>query len=145
MKKTLIIIGSIILLILLGINGIRMQIGKFKSEKQKYIDELHLEFSGSVDSIRVLGRNLAVVVVHLTDGAVDSTREVELGKEIKHNRGIRFLKYKSKDAIKILSHEANSYKVGDSIRVNTDENLIRIFRKGEKVAESTVENSLRGG
>ena len=145
MKKTLIIIGSIIFLILLGINGIRMQIGRFKSEKQKYIDELHLEFSGSVDSIRVLGRNLAVVIVHLTDGTVDSTREVELGKALKHNERLRFLRYTSTDAIKIFSHEANVYKAGDSIRVDTDENLILIFRKGKKVAESSVENSLRGG
>ena len=145
MKQTLIIIGSIIFLILLGVNGVRMQIGRFKSEKQKYIDELHLEFSGSVDSIRVLGRNFGVVIVHLTDGAVDSTREAELGKELKHNEGLRFLRYKSPDAIRILSHEANYYKIGDSIRVNTDENLIRIFRKGKKVNESTIENSLRGG
>ena len=145
MKKTLIIIGSIIFLILLGINGIRMQIGRFKSEKQKFIDGLQLEFSGSVDSIRVLGRNLAIVIVHLTDGAVDSTREVELGKALKHNERLRFLSYKSTDAIKILSHEANLYKTGDSIRVNTDENFIQIFRKGKKAAKSTIENSLRGG
>ncbi|HRI78359.1 MAG TPA: hypothetical protein PLR06_02390 [Cyclobacteriaceae bacterium] len=145
MKKTLLIIGSILFLIFLGVNGVRMQIGRFKSEKQTFIDELHLEFSGSVDSIRVLGQNLGVIIVHLTDGEVDSTREVTLRKALKHNDGLRFLRYKTTDAIKILSHESKKYKAGDSIRINTDENIIRIFRKGEKVGESTIENSLRGG
>lgn len=144
MKKTLIIIGSIIFIILLGINGVRMQIRQSESEVDSYISNLGFQFSATIDSVRPAARNFGIVIFHITDGAIDSVRENEIGKSLKHHDKIRFLRYKTTSVVKMLSHELNLYKPGDSIQVDTDKNLIRIFRDGKVSKESTVKNSMRG-
>ena len=144
MKKSILIFGAILLIILLGIRAIRLHGDDLENERQSYIKQLGYDFSGEIDSLQIHNGSHGMVFFHITKGHVTKAREIEVNKKLVHHAELILLEFRGPGLIGIASETADKYKKGDSIVVSTDENLITVFSKGDKITESEVLPWLRG-
>jgi len=149
MKKWLIITLSILILLFLIVRLFTIQSQNVKNERQWYIGQLHFDFSGEIDSVTFLRKDLGLILFHVTRGNVDQSLESyenKLNDQLEHNGNLRFLVFKSKRKIEIEFPMDNptQYLPGDSVYVNTNENHINIYRNGNEISKVEVIASLRG-
>ncbi|CAN5301798.1 hypothetical protein BH09BAC3_BH09BAC3_19040 [soil metagenome] len=144
MKKWLVICGSILLMILLVVRLIITANDDSKEERSWYVNQLHFNISGEIDSIKSFNDGKqGRIFFHLTKGSIEKSHEKRVNKKLKHNEYLRFLFYKNGDEIYISIFKPDLYLAGDSIRINTDANSIRIYREGKEISNSKVLTSLR--
>ena len=144
MKKSIIIWISIGVLLILTIRAFNLHGDDLRSERQSYIKQLGYNFSGEIDSLQIHNGSHGLVYFHVTRGDVSTTREKEISKKLTHHAELILLEFRRSDLIGIASETADQYVKGDSIVVSTDDNLVTVFRKGNKITESEVLPWLRG-
>ena len=143
MKKKIIIILSILLLIFLIVRPIYNYLKKFKADRKSYVEQLHFDFSGSVDSVRVITNGVGFVHFHTTRGEVNRLREDSLNNALGRNGSIRFLAFKHDDDIEIFTATPALYLPGDSICINTDEETVIVYRHGKVISKDEVASHLQ--
>lgn len=134
-----IIIGGIALILLVA-RIIYVEVKGHDDEKVWYATNLDLEFSARIDSAK-----RSRLHFHMTKGTVSDSMEWVLNKKLKYHDMLQFLLFRKQDGLTIAFYEAPAdvYQPGDSMRVNTSENSIRIFREGKLVGQNKVSNCLR--
>jgi len=138
MKKKIIIILSILLLIFLIVRPIYNYFKRFNADKKWYVEQLHFDFSGVIDSIQVIAEGAGFVQFHLTRGDVDRSREDSLNNVLGRTGSIRLLVFKHNDSIEIFTHMPDRYLAGDSICINTDKRTVVVYRRGQEISKDEV-------
>ena len=144
MKKWIVILFAIALMVFLLVNGIQMQSRKVDDERKWYVEQLHYDFSGEIDSIQLLNAKIGRVLFHFTRDSIDRSQEDNLNTKLKHNGNLRFLIPKTEGKMILISRNADRLAPGDSLIINTDMNKITVFRKGMKIDENEVTSSMNG-
>ena len=143
MKNWLIIGGSVLVLILLAVNAVRQNIVGADDERKDYVEQLHFDFSGEIDSLSIFNENSGLIKFHITRGEVDGHREDELNAHLKENRGLWLLGFRSNEKLVMLTRKPTLYVPGDSLCINTDLNEMKVYRKGKEIAKGTVTGVIR--
>jgi hypothetical protein len=145
MKRVLIIGGSIIVLILLAINAIRENGRKGKEERQWFLESLDYDFSGEIDSIRIVRDKLGFVRFHLTRGGSEVNPHVEnkLNRQLKENHAIYVLMFRPGDKIDIITRNPLLLKKGDSLALNSDLDQMTFYRDGKEIAKDKISSLTR--
>ena len=143
MRKILIVAGSIIVLILLAINAIRQSVSNQEEERQWFLDELNYDFSGEVDSIRIVREKLGFIRFHLTRGEATPHTENKLNRQLKDKESMYLLMFRPENKIDILSRSPLLLKKGDSLVVNSDQDQMVFYRKGKEIARDKISTITR--
>jgi hypothetical protein len=143
MKKVLIIGGSIIVLILLAINAIRENGRKGREERQWFLDHLDYDFSGEIDSIRIVRENLGFVRFHFTRGEVTPHVENKLNRQLTETHAIYVLMFRPEKKIDVITRNPILLKKGDSLVVNSDQDKMVFYRDGKEIARDKVSSITR--
>ncbi len=144
MKKGLILFIAITILLLLIIRAFFLHADGIKKEKLWYVKNLNFEFSASVDSLLVFSKNRGVLFFQITDGEVSNSTEDHTNRQLKHNGNLRFILKRPNNKLAIGTTELKKYLIGDSIRIITEQNVIKIYRNKIFIAEAEIAKSLSG-
>lgn len=109
-----------------------------KAEKAWFLSELNYDFSGVIDTVNRPNH----ILFHVTHGHLDTNREMALGQKLKYWGQLVLFLYEG-DKVELLNGNAK-YQSGDSLYLNSDSNVVRIYRKGHLIKESELMSSLRG-
>ena len=145
MKPWIPIVVAALIIFILGGRLVIRKIGRFKTEKEWYVQQLKYTFSAEIDTVimRNKKKGFGLIVFHLTQGAANTSVEDSLNRHLTHFKRIEFLRLKPDEKIEIISGTAGRCAQGDSISVNSSNNKIMVFREGNKVSETQVSESLR--
>jgi hypothetical protein len=145
MKKGIVIAASIIFLMILIFRMFYTHFDRVRTEKLSYVEKLNFEFSGRIDSVKLLNsRKNGLLFFHIITGEIDKAAEDKLNLHLNHNGELRFILYKGNDKMAISMDEADRYRSGDSMLVNTSENKLKFFRGNEIISEKKVTEALNG-
>jgi len=144
MKKGLIIFLSIALLFFLVIRSFFLHSDRVKKEKLWYVKHLNFEFSARIDSVHVFRKSSGILFFTITEGEINRSVERHLNRKLKYNSNLRCILDRPNGKLAIGSAEAKKYEVGDSIRVVTEQDVIKIYRNGTFVSEAEIAKSLSG-
>lgn len=137
MKKW-ILIGSALILVLLAIRAYKNHVDGVQAERRSYIRELNFDFSGVVDTVTDHGH----LLFHVT-GSMDRGREKTLNAELHFNGMLDLFLYKD-NQLELMLNGAHLCRRGDSVYVNSDQNIVKVFRKKKLVVRGELINSIRG-
>ncbi len=138
LKKWILGVAITAMVLLLIYRLFTQHVDGVKTEKAWFLSELNYEFSGEVDTVNRANH----ILFHITHGHLDTNRENELREQLKYWGQLVLFLYKD-DKIEMLNGSAK-YQPGDSLYLNSDLNVVRIFRKGQLIKESELVGSLRG-
>ena len=146
MKRTLLIFGAIALLcFLLIVRLFFKQHSDFIDERGWFAKSVRYEFSAKVDSIWMYNEHSGRLRCLLTQGNPKIDREDSLKTLFKDHDMLYLIYERSGDSITfILPEHANLVKIGDSLRVSSQENNIRFFREGKEVVNDPLSDVLTG-
>ncbi|SRR5258708_39819786 len=134
------IIGLIILAVLfLTGRAIYLTINRLRDERVWYAGELKFEFSLAVDSTK--GRSL---FCHVTKGDLNPTTESQVNKTLRHHKNLRIFFVIEKSQVRVFNKRAKEMTNGDSLRVSSSHNQITAYRKGIKIIETPLSDSVVG-
>jgi hypothetical protein len=141
------IIGIAITLVLFALVA-RLIIKGFRNrgnERKWYVENLNYNFSAEIDSIRLLNKKgFGFIICHPTNGNFNISVEDSLVRHLKHHKRMRFLTRARGGNVEFISGNADQYLRGDSVCINSENNKILIYRKGNKVYDNELIASIRG-
>ena len=145
MKKIVIILILVVALVLLGIRLFTNQAEGIEDERMWYVKELNYKFSATVDSITPFPRGTSgLIYFRIIDGSPELSTESRLSKQLEFNEHLDFVLQQPDHKLAFHSIVADTYKVGDSLVVNTDRGRITVFRNSKYVTENDIAASLSG-
>jgi len=145
MKKTLLIIGGIVLLcVALVAWNFSKQHSGMTEERAWFAKALRYEFSAQVDSIHMFNPHTGRLRCTLTAGNPQTHREDSLKSLFKLHDMLYLIFKRSGDSITFIVPNGDLVLVGDSVRVSSENNSIRFFRNGQPVASDQLSNTLTG-
>ena len=109
-----------------------------KEEKLWYLNNLKYDFIGKVDTVHRPNH----ILFHVIAGKFDKNREDELAGKLKY-WGQLVLLIPRGESFELLNGLAK-YQSGDSLYLNSDQNIVRIYRGKELLSESDLVRALRG-
>jgi hypothetical protein len=147
MKRTIIIIGAVALMIFLIVRMIVIHSGEVDDAKHEFVSKLGYDLSARIDSVGLFNKNAPVgfLYVTITRGTFENN-EKKVARKVKDPSRIhwRYLVPRKGKGIEIFHKDANKLQQGDSLVINSDKDLLVIFRNGSKVSESVISENLRG-
>ncbi len=146
MKKWFIIGLSVLALLFLIVRPVKNYIVNIEDEKQWYAGQLQFEFSGAIDSVTILKKEIGLILFHVTSGSSVqqlALREQNLNDQLEHSKYLQFLVFRPFDKIEIISRNPTICLPGDSIYVNTNKDEISVYRNGEQISTDKVKFALR--
>ena len=145
MRKTLLILGGIVLLcVLLVARLFYTQNSSMNDEREWFAKALRYEFSAQIDSVRMLNEQTGRLWCRITSGNPQVYREDSLKQEFKAHDLLYLIFHRSGDSIIFLIPEGKLVAKGDSVRVSSEKNIIQIFRGGEIVNSHRLADVLTG-
>ena len=144
MKKWIIISLSAALLLFLIVRIVNRKVSTIDSKRQSYFDQLDFEFSGLVDSVVVEDKNHGLLFFHITAGYADVVKEAKLNSQLDFDNKFMFLAELANNKFEIAIHNPMPCSRGDSLYINTDKNLINVFRNGKQITSESAILALRG-
>lgn len=145
MKKTLLIIGGIVLLfILLFVRLLFLDRSEMTEEREWFAKAVRYEFSAQVDSVRMFNKNGGRLWCKLTAGDPQVDREDSLKRLFKAHDMLYLIFHRSDDSITFIAPNAFMVAKGDCVRVSSQENTIQFFRAGKQVATDSLSATLIG-
>jgi hypothetical protein len=145
MKKTLLIIGGIMLLcLLLFFRLLFKQNSGMTEEREWFAKALGYEFSAVVDSVRMFNPTTGRLWCRITAGDPQTHREDSLKILFKEHDMLYLIFHRSADSIIFIVPNGNLVAKGDSVRVSSQKNTIQFFREGKPVATDQLSNTLTG-
>jgi hypothetical protein len=143
MKRTLIIIGSVVLLILLVVRMVFVESGRQDEAREEFVSRLNYNFSSVVDSVGLFNERAPVGFIYLkTPLDTIENRERKISRGLKKKYTFRFLVPKN-NRFEIFSKDARKFKIGDSLFINTSEDKMRLQRGDSIVAEFKISEMVR--
>ncbi|HPM31452.1 MAG TPA: hypothetical protein PLJ60_14040 [Chryseolinea sp.] len=139
LKKWIIGVASFSILSFLILRLVLNHVNGVKEERQWYIDQLHFEFSATIDSVR--SRH---ILFHLNRTDIDWNTEQKLNEVLQFNGRLDLFLYRPNYKIELMIPDANRYMKGDSLYFNSDKNVIALYRDHHILAEYSVVSSLKG-
>jgi len=109
-------------------------------EMQWFVANLHYSFSGRVDSVDRTGyRDFKYLACRVTSGKCSKLVEDSLNHHLKKYRLIKFLFWNARTGqVNIGIGPHSLFKPGDSIVVNSDQDLIEVYGGREKIWGSKI-------
>lgn len=146
MKRTILILGSVALLMFLLVARIVFkQKSSVADERQWFAKAVRYEFSARIDSVRMYNEHSGRLRCLLTAGNPQIDREDSLKKLFKTHDMLYLIFKRSADTITfVLPNQASMVAKGDSVRVSSRENSIQIFRAGKPIATDSLTETLTG-
>lgn len=139
MKRQVIVIIAVVLLLLATVRLVFKTKNKIEGEKLSYIRSLKYNFSAQVDSIILIGKNgRGFLVCRLTEGNINPTVEDHLNQRLAHHKWMRFLFFKPNGQPQIFLENIMNYRVGDGVKVNSNEDKLVVYRNWQVILESPV-------
>jgi hypothetical protein len=145
MKRTLIIVGSVILLILLIVRMVFVQSGKQDEDRREFVSKLNYDFAAMVDSVGLFNAHAPVGFIYLRmprDTIENRERKISRGLRNKHR--FRFL-VPRKNRLEFFSKDARKFKSGDSVIIKAAEDKMSLLRGDSLVAEFKISEVVREG
>jgi len=144
MKKSTIIIISIIIFLLLVFRTLHTYFDGIKDEKLSYVHKLNFKFSAKIDSVGLLNRrNVGKIFFHSVLGTFEESVEDKLKDELKYSGELRFiLPNENTIVMSINTKTADKYQTGDSIVVDTNDNKMTFYRGAKVISENKVTDAL---
>lgn len=133
-------ISAIGILLFIAISTFREHVNAVKNEKANYIKQLDFEFSGLLDSAERPGQ----VLFQITSGKFNWDKEKEIGSKLKHNGVIELFLYRPDEKLDIMIIDPHDFRQGDSLYLNSNRNIVAIYRHGKLLSEHSLVKSLRG-
>lgn len=140
MKKKVIWISAIVTLTLLIIISFRQHVRGMKDEKDWYIKQLDFEFSALLDSAERPGQ----VLFDVANGKLNREKEKQIASKLKYSGVLELLLYRPDGKLDLLITNPHDFRQGDSLYLNSNRNLVSIYRKGKLLSEHSLVKSLRG-
>lgn len=137
-KKWTLGVGIVTVVLLLVYRLFTIHVDGIKTEKAWFLGELNYEFSGEIDTLI----NPNHILFHVTHGHLDTQREQKLSKMLRYWGQLKLFCYEG-DRVEMLVGGA-PYHRGDSLYLNTDENVVRIYRAKGLIKEFPITGLLRG-
>ena len=109
-----------------------------KDEKLWYINNLKYDFAGRVDTVHRPNH----ILFQVTAGKFEKDREDELAGRLKY-WGHLVLLIPRGESFELLNGLAK-YHRGDSLYINSDKNVVRIYRGKKLLSEPDLVRALRG-
>jgi hypothetical protein len=145
MKRTLIIIGSVIVLILLIVRMIFVQSGKQDEARREFVSKLDYDFTAMVDSVGLFNANAPVGFIYLKmPRDTVENRERKISRGLRKKYSFRFL-VPRKGRLEFFSKDARKFKSGDSLLIKAAEDKMRLMRGDSLVAEFKISEVVREG
>jgi hypothetical protein len=145
MKKTLLILGGVgLMCVLLVARLLYKQKNGMNEERVWFVKAVRYEFSGRVDSIRMLNENTGRLWCRVTSGNPHMHREDSLKRFFRKHDMLYLIFRQSGDSIVFLVPNGKHVLKGDSVRVSSKDNSIRFFRAGKEVATDQLTSTLTG-
>jgi hypothetical protein len=145
MKKTLLIIGGIGLVCVLGVVRLFFkQNNSLSQEREWFAKALRYEFSAEVDSIRMFNEHTGRLWCRVTAGDPQVHREDSLKRLFREHDMLYLIFKRSADSIIFIIPNGNLVAKGDSVRVSSEKNTVQFFRDGQQVATDQLSNTLTG-
>lgn len=129
-------IGLLIILILRLFNN---HVDGVRYERQWYISQLNFEFSTTIDTVR--SRH---ILFHLKEGDIDWKRESCIKNKLKLNGGLDLFLYRSNNKIELRIDNFNQYMKGDIVYLNSNKNMVRIYRENKLLSQYELAKSIKG-
>lgn len=139
MRKWIIVFASVGILSFLILRLFNNHVDGVRNERQWYIEQLNFEFSAVIDSVR-----RRHILLHLKEEDIDWHQESRVKKKLKYNGVLDLFLYRANHRIELKIDSANLYLKGDSIYLNSNKNLIRIYRANKLISEYELSESLKG-
>lgn len=139
MKRGLVIGLSILVLMLLTINMFRQHVSGVKTERAWYIKELDFQFSAIVDTVRQSHIRLKEIA-----GRFDFDKERRVKERLKYNGRLDLFLYKRGKKIELMIDSSFNYRRGDSVFVDCNIGIARIYRNKKLLSENELIKSIKG-
>ena len=131
-------IGIVAVILLLVYRLFTKHVDGVKAEKAWFLSELNYEFSAEIDTLV----DPSHILFHVTQGQLDTKREQKLGENLRYWGELILFRYPG-DKVEMLIGGAR-YQRGDSLYLNTDQNIVRIYRGKGLIKEFPLTGLLRG-
>src|SRR6188768_3533527 len=144
MKKWIVISLAAALIRFCIVRIVNRKVSSIDSKRQSYFDQLDFEFSGLVDSVVVEDKNHGLLFFHITAGYADVVKEAKLNSQLDFDNKFLFLAELANNKFEIAIHNPTLCNRGDSLYINTDKNLINVYRQGKQITSESAILALRG-
>ncbi|MEJ7643875.1 MAG: hypothetical protein WKF87_04735 [Chryseolinea sp.] len=138
MKKWIFGFAIVAIISILIYRAFTEHVNGVETERTWFLQELNYDFSAVVDTVHRPNH----LLFHVTHGSLDRTAEEEVGKRLKYWGQLTLLTYYG-DQFELMNGSAK-YKKGDSLYLNSRENITRIYRNGKLIKEFELTRALRG-
>ena len=145
MKRTTLIISSILVFGFFFFRLIDKHRKELTKERVWYLNNLHYDLSGTIDSIQIENSPHGLIYFHITQGRFDVDKEFRLKEKLKLHTELFLLNKNKLGLIEMASEHASDFFRYDSIVINSDRNEIGTYRNGTKISSNNLLTSLRGG
>lgn len=139
MKTAIVVALCVGVLLLLIINLFRQHVNGVKSEREWYIKELGFKFSGLVDSVRE-----SHIRLHQISGRFDFDKERRVKEKLKYNGRLDLFLYRNERRIELMIDSSFNYKRGDSVFIDCEAGVVRLYRDKRRLAENSLLRSIKG-
>jgi hypothetical protein len=114
------------------------------TERQWYTSQLHYDFSMRVDSIEMLHGDVGLGKISstITRGNPGESVEDSLNHHLNHHKSLLFLLKGSGHKREFIIMRAEYLKPGDSISVNSANDLIQFFRSGKLYYQNELSTTI---
>jgi hypothetical protein len=117
----------------------RQHVNGVKSERAWYIKELGFQFSATVDSIRT-----GHIRIHKINGRFDSDKERRVKEKLEFNGRLDLFLYRTHDKLELMIDSAYNYRTGDSVFVDCNNSVVRVYRDKQLLSENSLLRSIKG-
>jgi hypothetical protein len=139
---TLAVIGLVCFLLIVRL--FFRQHNRMTDEREWFAKALQYEFSATVDSIAMYNKNSGRFYATITDGNPRLEREDSLKKLFKQHDMLYLIYKRSANSIVFIVPDVHDAAKGDSMRVSSENNIVRFFRDGKEVSSSPLTKTLTG-
>jgi hypothetical protein len=143
MKTTLLIVG-ILIMCALTVRVLYVKLNGGMTERRWYTSHLHYNFSFRVDSVHMLRDNVGLGKIDctITRGNPSESVEDSLNHHLSHHTSLQFLLPGDGLQRAFISMGAEYLKPGDSISVNSFQDIIQVYRQGKRIYENELSTTL---
>ncbi|HEY0772259.1 MAG TPA: hypothetical protein VGD31_18185 [Sphingobacteriaceae bacterium] len=145
---TLLLLGVFIVLFFVGRTAYKIYnfSAGLEEERSRYASMLFYDFSSRVDSVKLNNDEPGPGTVYcsITNGTINYSAEDSLAKTLVHHTRLRFNETNTVGHLQFIMPGAERWEAGDSLVVNSQQNVLTFFRKGKQIYSDQFSNLLEG-
>lgn len=117
----------------------RQHVNGVKNERAWYIKELGFKFSSIIDTVRSGHIRLKEI-----SGRFDFSKESRMNEKLRFNGRLDLFLYRNQRKIELMIDSASTYRMGDSVFVDCENDRVSIFRHKRLLSENSLLRSIKG-